>query len=103
MEKEMLETLRLVPDDVILAVATRDIQLDSAFQCVCGSIIRELWSIEQDVDFDDVEYSDVIVEGLHMRLGGEPKDWYDINGAFADPVYAEALELAFVTRLDECV
>lgn len=103
MEKEMLETLRLVPDDVILAVATRNIQLDSAFRCVCGSIIRELWSIEQDVDFENVNFSNTIIEGLHMRLGGEPKDWYDINGAYGDPVDAEALELAFVSRLDECV
>lgn len=103
MVEKMLETLRLVPDDVILAVATREIKLDSAFHCVCAYIAKELWSIEQNVDVEEVKFPATILEGLDKELGGGEDAWYTINTAYITPEESEALELAFVDRLNECV
>lgn len=103
MVEKMLETLRLVPDDVILAVATREIHLGSAFHCVCAYIAKELWSIEQNVDVAVVKFPSTIEDGLDYALGGGQSAWYTINTAYITPEESEALELAFVDRLDECV
>lgn len=99
--QKMLDTLRLVPRDVILSAATRPIEPERAFECVCGWLAREAQARRDNVDAEDVRYGGT-TSFLAATYGGhEMHDWMPINHAFAyEP---EALEEAFVDRVLECV
>lgn len=100
MEKEMLDTLRLIPDDVVLAMATRDIEPSNTFRCVCAWAARELYSKLEGTDADNNVGEIFLIGYLGDQLGG---NWLNINGAFADPDMVAALENAFTDRVSEIV
>lgn len=106
---EFLKTLRLVPDDVILSLGTRDIDLGSPSHCVIGWIARELRGREQEAPAEDTSavngygYPESMLDTVHRRLRGDRNEWQMINGAFGDYAAADALEDAFIDRLEECV
>lgn len=100
MEKEMLENLRRIPDDVILAMASRDIEPSNAFKCVCGWAARELHSKLNGTDADNNTGEIFVTEYLAEQLGG---NWLDINGAFTTTDSLDALEKAFTDRVSEVV
>lgn len=98
-----LDTLRLVPDDIILSMATRPISLDDAYECVCGWAAREIVARDRNLDAADQGTRKCYVIGvLEDRLGGENHEWSRINGAGYGPT-EKALERAFVERVLEAV
>lgn len=101
MEKEILDTLRRIPDDVILAMAARPIAPSNAFECVCAWAARELHSKLNGTDADN-NVSDMFFIGyLTEQIGGEY--WIDINDAFGAPDTLVDLENAFTDRVSEIV
>lgn len=100
---EFLTTLRLIPDDVILSMATRDIDLPDAWMCVCGWAAREVVARQRNVDAAEVG-GVFVTPLLANELGGdEYTEWLPINHAWCYPGQPEALEEAFVDRVLECV
>jgi hypothetical protein len=100
---EFLTTLRRIPDDVILSMATRGIDLPDAWTCVCGWAAREVVARQRNVDAEDVD-GIFVTRVLAQELGGsEDKEWRPINIAWCYSDQPDALEEAFVDRVAECV
>jgi hypothetical protein len=111
-----LNTFRLLPDELIMAVVLEDLNLsDDTQDCLLGRMKR------LSMDFFDIEYRWMTVpEFFAEHYGGELRDWYRIyRGVFTpdhiDPIEGKArldelghgfedeIELAFTKRLDEAV
>jgi len=120
--------LRRVPDEIILAVASRHLELGEPTQCVCGWVIREAIGglAQQDpeeislgLDFEESWVEDgprTIPRRLRRKLddaggippnmcaalyGGRPDSWEMLYYGVtdeADPDYAP-IEQAFVERV----
>jgi hypothetical protein len=101
-----LATLRRIPDDVILSMATRPINLNSAAECVCGWAAREIVARQQNIDAEDAAPFDP-TGVLADTLGDDAADWWGewsrINGAGPGEESGDELEEAFVERVLECV
>lgn len=99
---QFLTTLRRIPDDVILSMATRPIDLRNAYECVCGWAAREAVARERGVSAD--EFRDTwVVPDLIRLMGGDQREWSRVNGAVENYESGDALEDAFVERVLECV
>lgn len=97
-------TLRRVPDDIILAVATRPIDIANHAGCVCAWIAREQIAtvLQQDADSDAVRFGRRTAQSTPLDAwGGEYGEWIAINGAYGTLENADALEDAFVARVME--
>lgn len=98
--KKFLDLLRVIPDDVVLSLGTRNIKLDDPQDCFCGWTAKELRVLEQDVDAEELALDgQSILEKLTDKLGETWQDWQYINSAFTTDVLSQALELAFVDRV----
>lgn len=109
-----LQTLRRVPDDVILAVATRDIELGQGQSCLVGWVVREhlaaiLQQPADDInaygDGDDEDEDWTPWERAAKLFGGTLREWcnlYTDVEAWEDEARA-ATEIAFVDRVLEAV
>lgn len=121
-----LKTLRRVPDDVILAVAGRPLNLGDGESCLCGWFVREALARIRSVDATEirgVEDGTTSYERCTDLYGGSQTEWYDIYAGVADeaeesrynwttgttetfpnPDYRlPDIERAFVERMLECV
>ena len=98
-----LTTLRRVPADIILSVATRDINLDDGNTCVCGWVIREAFARRDNVDAEDTGKKLWWVSvKCPDEFGGEYDEWDAIYMGVTDK-RAPLIERAFVERVLECV
>lgn len=101
-----LRTLRRIPDDVVLAMATVKYTMGEGACCVVG------WAVRQDLlaatGEDDAWMFGAIPRAVE-RFGGTYDEWNDI---FSGVCYDETrkahmslpeIELAFVQRIDEAV
>jgi hypothetical protein len=95
-----LNTLRRLPDDVILSTATRDIDVNVTFRCVCGWTAREIQAREQNCDAGEA-FNGSLVKTLMRTAGGRFAEWQRVNHAFCDQQTAVALEEAFTRRVME--
>lgn len=106
----LLETLRRIPDEIILAIAGQDFDGADGARCVCGWAFRESLARELNVDpaGEETFGASLMFNSADLcaeRFGGESGEWSDIYGsAFTEGSgsYRE-LEFAFVGRLDEIV
>ena len=103
-----LQTLRRVPDDIILSVATRDVELDSFSDCVCGWVYREMRARAANTDAEVESVGSGlfstptrITEGLAAKFGGVEEEWADIF--WGVEWHASEIELAFTDRVLEAV
>lgn len=95
-------TLRRVPDDIILAVATRPIELRESQECVCGWMARETHARRMNVDAAERATRLSVTSALADTYGGSEFDeWCPINWAYGSQIKAENLERAFVERVME--
>jgi hypothetical protein len=110
--KDYLKTLRRVPDDVILDVAGRDIDLELPSTCVCGWVVRAALAqlrgtTPEAVDMEnigamyDAEYRDTLT-GVY---GGTVDEWndvyYGVSSCSDDPDSLAHIERAFLHRVLE--
>jgi hypothetical protein len=105
-----LRVLRLLPDQVVLDVAGRDLVMSDSRQCLCGWALRASMALASGGDPADDKYADECVWGLYevpdalaRRYGGTVEDWALIFGGVASHLYREAIEEAFTLRLLEAV
>jgi hypothetical protein len=97
-----------VPDATILAVATRDLDLESPNSCLCGSVVREYVGALQNIDPDYINVSD---SGISMDadkacsklFGGRTRDWRSMFFGVVDSRRLPLIELAFVRRIAKAV
>ncbi len=99
-----LETLRRVPDNIVLSVASREIDPLNPRTCLCGWFVAESIGLMLNVASDDV-YSrnglPWIVAECSERFGGGWGEWNDIFSGIANAVTYPPIELAFVERVQE--
>lgn len=93
-------TLRRVPDDIILAVGSREIEAESSQQCLCGWVLRETIAKCAGIDAVDVEYQNGVCGLLARRIGGSWLEWFQIFQGITDARVYD-IELAFVARVRE--
>lgn len=107
-----LETLRRVPDEIILSVATRNLVLGDGEQCLCGWFVREQVARMTNDRADCTSaynYGAEIGEpfspvGRSTKMfGGTVSEWASIWNGVTQNEFAPHIERAFVERVRECV
>ena len=98
--RQLLTTLRRIPDDVILSMATREYDMNSCIACVCG------WALHEDslrtVGAVTASAQPIIPQCVD-RFGGAEQEWINIFGGAARPYYLPNIETAFTLRVAEAV
>ena len=119
-EDSVLDTLRHVPDRIILAVMGRDLDLNRGNVCLCGWFVRERLAEMRNVaasslcamDANDVTAGlwEPVYGWCSRMFGGTEDDWNEIyygaagmlpSGFDDDPSLVPIIESAFVRRVDE--
>lgn len=101
---QYLKTLRRIPDDIVLSMATRGIDVNNGNVCICGWAIREAVGRAAGRDAADTPVADIlsIRRDLARRFGGTEQEWdnlyFDV-GYYGGKV--SVVEAAFVTRVME--
>lgn len=102
--RSYLATLRRIPADVILSMATRPIDLPHYDACVCAWAARETYARKHNVDAGDDLLPHDSIWLLEAEYGGDANtEWQHVNHAFATSEESRLLEEAFVERVLECV
>jgi hypothetical protein len=96
----MLKTLRLIPDEIILAVATRPIDSFDPQCCVLGWSAREIdeFNLGTNADYERNRRT----SSFFKEYIGDNAPWMDVFSA-VEGREEQLLELAFVDRVLECV
>ena len=99
-----LKTLRLIPRDAILDMATRQFNMTDPTSCVCGWAIREHLALSTGVSVEDASaYSGAgYWANVSEMLGGTTNEWADIFNGVTNRVTLPAIEEAFTRRVMEC-
>ena len=108
---DYLQTFRRLPDDVVLAVAGREIDPGSPQRCLCGWAIREALARELNLPASEIDPYEYVyrppmagINGeLAKRYGGRVEEWHNIFSGIVLPGSEADVELAFTTRVLECV
>jgi len=109
--KNVLTTLRRIPNDTFLALGTEDFYMGSPYYCLCGNAVKqELLALVGH----EYTYSDADLKCMEL-FGGDYQEWKNIfsgvcfssteqfdQWGYAYPILPE-IELAFVQRLNEIV
>ncbi len=102
-----LKTLRRLPADIVLSMATRNIQVGNPSACVCGWAIRESLAFTNGKPAEEYRVSEACDpwhqgEYLAKEYGGTVGEWdslfYD-----ASSLLTPIVEEAFLRRVAECV
>lgn len=100
---DYLATLTRLPDDIVLAVMGRDLDLGYPYECVCGWAVRESIARELGIAASDVasgiQLPNLIVVECANRFGGSVDEWDRIFiGVCNDQM--PLIEEAMARRLD---
>jgi hypothetical protein len=105
-----LKTLRRVPDDIILSTIARDLDLNDANSCLCGTFMREKICQMKDVAFERTSSGEMHsttgmkVPGMCALLfGGTKEEWDDVFMGVTYESDAPLIEEALMRRVDEAV
>lgn len=104
--QQYLKTLRRVPDDVILALGTREFEMDDGPTCLCGWIVKETLEKLKGIGLKlkEVEFDSWDTGNSCQRLyGGSYGEWQDIFGGVTEEDNFPNIERAFVNRVIEAV
>lgn len=96
-----LKTLRRIPDDIVLSVATREIVDISPSQCVCGWAIRESIARAANMPAEEVIVTFPVTWRCENAFGGTDEEWSAIFLGICDEAQAPRIEAAFVIRVME--
>lgn len=95
-----LETLRRIPDGIILDMASREIVMQGQNSCICGWAIRESLGLAAGRTEPAAWHGRELEEEMADRFGGTEEEWAEVaywgNGM-------PALEEAFARRVQEAV
>lgn len=94
-----LRTLRRIPDEVVLSVATREMDMGSYQSCLCGSAVREyLVAFNDEQDFYHASSIgpnyELTSEHSARLFGGTWQEWHAVF-AGVDPASAESDGVSF--------
>lgn len=94
-----LKTLRRIPDDIVLSMATREINPYDNATCVCGWAIREAIARTVGADAANVTAPMFADARCAERFGGSDDEWFHL---FDNIQYEpEVVESAFARRVME--
>lgn len=109
-EDSVLETLRRVPDRIILAVAARDLEFFDNSRCLCGWVVREAIAEIRNMrasrtklpQLEGDRYFTVNADDeCAKRFGGTWYEWHEIYIGVTRYDDLPIIESAYVRRLDE--
>ena len=99
-----LKTLRRIPDDIVLAIASREIDVNNRDTCICGWALRENIARSLDKAADDVENPSWSTSvACADAFGGYVDEWSDVFLGVMDTPTVSLIEAAFVERVLEAV
>lgn len=110
--RRYLKTLRRIPNDVMLAVGTREFAMGEGDSCLCGWAIREkVAECRELADAGTLHVADVGVMGSNFReiekcvelFGGRYADWEAIYWGVVRSSTVPLIEEAFTLRVMEAV
>ena len=106
-EQSVLETLRRVPDRIILATMGRELDLGQGDTCLCGWCVREKLAEIRNVGASTVDpYADWNAGNPRKQsqnlFGGTMQEWQNIYWGVMD-ARMPIIERAFVRRVNEAV
>ena len=101
--EQTLQTLRLLPDDIVLAVAGREIEPSEPSSCLCGWAMREGFARVLDQPASELRPLADPSQWLAVTYGGSYGNWDDIFLGITDQASAPLIEEAFTFRVLECV
>lgn len=109
--RSVLNTLRRIPDRIILAVAARDLQLAENASCLCGWVIREHLAEIKNIGASRVRMpidpfwktTQPANVACAEAFGGAKDSWDKIYFGVCNSVDLPIIESAYVQRLDEAV
>ena len=96
-----LETLRRIPDDIVLSMMTLDLVLEEPSRCLCGWAVREsiARATNREASFVATEF---VPEQVVREFGGTYDEWdaiyYGVCGK-----NAPYIERALALRIEEAV
>lgn len=97
-----LKTLRRIPDDAILDMATREFDMGDPETCICGWAFAEALAIAAGAPAEDVKSCDWVTNAMCCNVfGGTQQEWLDIFGGVTSETTMPLIELAFVHRVEE--
>lgn len=109
-EDSVLETLRRVPDRIILATMGRDLDLNSSNRCLCGWFVREKLAEISNVGASTTNVWDATGTGpitqAVRHFGGTREEWSEIFHGVEyrnETTLLPIIEAAFVRRVEEAV
>lgn len=106
---EILETLRRLPDRIVLAVMGRDLDLADGERCLCGWALREKIAELKNVGASTVRTTDAPDGGWHVpiacanQFGGDELEWEAVFVGATNHEELPVIEAAWVQRVDEAV
>lgn len=100
-----LKTLRRIPKDVILSMATREMDMSFGESCLCGWAVKEAFanglSAEEIDPYAPPGVSwDSPANHCVYRFGGDYSEWHNLYRDAEQRI--EIVEDAFVRRVAEC-
>jgi hypothetical protein len=102
MLEKYLDTFERIPDEIVLSLLTRDLNLDEPTQCVCGWVVRENLALAAGKDADEIDVDgENMPELCQKAFGGSQQEWYDIYYDVTDPERIPVIERALMIRVLE--
>lgn len=103
-KQSYLETLRNVPDDVVVRAAGHTLDLQDPNRCICGWVLREAIATMRDVSVRNVNVLNgkgTVAEQCSRIFGGTAAEWEAIYSGVTNKEVAPAIEAAFYQRVRE--
>ena len=100
-----LDTLRNVPDGIILNAAGKTFDLNHPDRCICGWVLREAIAALKDIPVRAVSVTTMsratVPEQCSRIFGGTVAEWDAIYHGVTDPTRVKVIENAFYERVRE--
>lgn len=98
-----LNTLRRIPDDIVLSMASRDVNPNNGNTCICGWAIRESVARALNCDAEATSVLDILAidRNLANAFGGTKDEWASLYFDAGMYGYPAAVEEAFTRRVME--
>lgn len=89
-----------IPDDVVLAVSARDLNLWDPYTCLCGWVVRESLAQAAGIDADQQSAHDIGINYTAAeRFGGSYRDWANVFNGVTQSDKVAIIEEAWTRRV----
>lgn len=92
-------TLDRIPDDIVLSMASREIEPNEGPSCICGWAVRESIARVCGIDASEAPTPSRIIYECWNRFGGTEPEWASVYWHIIGDTTAALVEEAFADRV----